>query len=47
MSFDYNDYYFGTKRKFENTRQEDKRQEAQSKRTREDYKQAKVETRVV
>ena len=47
MSFDYNDYYFGTKRKFENTRQEDKRQEVQSKRIREDYKQPKVETRVV
>jgi hypothetical protein len=47
MSFDYNDYYFGPKRKFDSTRQEIKRQEVQSKRIREDSKQPKVETRVV
>jgi len=47
MSFDYNDYYFGTKRKFEVTRQEEKRQKEQSKRTCEDSKTPKVETQEV
>lgn len=47
MSFDYNDYYFGSKRKFESTCQKMKREEVQSKRKREDCKKSEVETRIV